>query len=124
MGFCWRRIFLILFMFLVFFASVFVFRSTSTQKFLFNRSFSSPKVDVTEEVLLERLAISFPELIKQLSKLSPKQQKQFIEYMRRTTVSAASANGRSDEQAQKLGEAVAMVLSKAVSNPSVTGAYF
>ncbi|WP_208437443.1 hypothetical protein [Bartonella taylorii] len=124
MGFCWRRVFLILFMFLVFFVSLFAFRNASVHQFLFNRSFSSHQVHVTEEVLLERLAVSFPDIIAQLSKLNPRQQKQLIEQVRREVVAAASASGQNNEQAQKLGETVAMVLSKAVSRPSIADAYF
>ncbi len=124
MGFCWRRVFLILFMLLVFFVSLFAFRNVSVRQFLFNRSFSSHQVHVTEEALLERLSVSFPDIIVQLSKLSPRQQKKLIEQVRRDIVAAASASGQSNEQAQKLGETVAMVLSKAVSRPSIADAYF
>ncbi|WP_455466977.1 hypothetical protein [Bartonella sp. B39] len=124
MGFCWRRIVFVLFVFLVFFVSFFTFRNASVYRFLFKRSFSSQQVDVTEEALLERLAVSFPDIITQLSKLDPEQQKQLIEWVRRDVVAAASAGGKNNEQAQKLGKKVAMALSRAVSHPSIADTYF
>ncbi|WP_208435977.1 hypothetical protein [Bartonella phoceensis] len=124
MGFYGHRIFLILFVFLVFFVSLFAFRNPSVYQFLFNRSFSSRQVDITEGELLERLAVSFPDIIVQLSRLSPEQQKKFIERVRRDIVAAASASGQSNEQAQKVGESVVRILSKAISHPSIADTYF
>ncbi|WP_455480184.1 hypothetical protein V4B17_04395 [Bartonella sp. B23] len=124
MGFCWRRVVFILFVFLVFFISFFAFRNASVYRFLFHRPFFSQQVDVTEEAILERLAVYFPDIITQLSKLNPKQQKQLIEKVCRDIVAAASAGGQNNEQAQKLGRKVAMVLSRAVSRPSIADAYF
>ncbi|AGF76075.1 hypothetical protein [Bartonella vinsonii] len=124
MGFCWRRILFVLFVFFIFFASLFASRNVAVHKFLFGGSFSSQQVDVTEEILLERLAVLFPDIITQLSKLNSEQQKQLIEEFRRDVISAASANGQSSEQARKLGETVVMVLSKAILHPSIADAYF
>ncbi|WP_208434048.1 hypothetical protein [Bartonella taylorii] len=125
MQFCWRRGVLILFVFIVFGASLVIFRNAAVYQFLFKRSFSSPQqVDVTEEMLLERLASSFPDIINQLSKMNPQQQKKFIEQVRRDTIAAASARGQSDEHAQKLGDTVAMAMLKAISSPSIADTYF
>ncbi|UTO29413.1 hypothetical protein [Bartonella harrusi] len=124
MGFCWRRILFILFVFSIFFTSTFAFRSVSVHKFLFNQSFSSHQDDMTEGMILERLAVSFPDIITQLSQLSPQQQKQLIEQVRRYVVAAASANGQNNEQAQKLGGTVVMILLKTISRPSIADSYF
>ncbi|VEJ45635.1 hypothetical protein [Bartonella vinsonii] len=124
MGFCWHRVVFSLFIFFIFVASLFASRNIAVHKFLFGRSFFSQQVDVTEEMLLERLAVLFPDIIMQLSKLNPEQQKQLIEEFRRDVVSAASANGQSSEQARKLGETVVVVLSKAILHPSIADAYF
>ncbi|WP_406604221.1 hypothetical protein [Bartonella gliris] len=128
MQFCWRRGVLILFVFVVFAASFLVSRNPAVYQFvyqfLFNRSFSSQQVDITEDMLLERLALSFPDIITQLSKMNPQQQKQFIEQVRRDTIAAASASGQSEEHAQKLGDTVAMAMLKAISHPSISDAYF
>ncbi|WP_208432510.1 hypothetical protein [Bartonella taylorii] len=124
MQFCWRRGVIILFVFMVFGASLFIFRNGVVYQILFKRSFSSRQVDVTEEMLLERLALSFPDIINKLSKMNPQQQKKFIEQVRRDTVAAASARGQSDEHARKLGDTVAMAMLKAISSPSIADAYF
>lgn len=124
MQFCWRRCVFALFVFMVFGVGLFISRSGVVYQFLFKRSFSSQQVDVTEEMLLERLALSFPGIISQLSKMNPQQQKKFIEQVRRDTIAAAAARGRSDEHAQKLGDTVAMAMLKAISSPSIVDAYF
>ncbi|EJF97510.1 hypothetical protein MEI_01204 [Bartonella vinsonii subsp. arupensis Pm136co] len=124
MGFCWRRVLFGLFIFFIFIASLFASRNITVYQLLLERSFPSHEVDVTEEMLLERLAIFFPDIIIQLSKLDPEQQKQLIEEVRRDVISVASANGQSNEQARKLGETVVMVLSKAILHPSIADAYF
>ncbi|UNE55566.1 hypothetical protein [Bartonella machadoae] len=124
MGFCWRRVLLVLLVFFVFFTSTFAFRSASVREFLFNRSSPSHQVDVTEGMILERLALSSSEIIAQLSKLSPQQQKKLIERVYRDVVVAAEANGQSHEQAQKLGGTVVAFLLKAVSRPSIADSYF
>ncbi|GAA5106515.1 hypothetical protein [Bartonella jaculi] len=124
MGFCWRRSILILFVFLVFAVSLFITRNPVVYQFFPARSFSSHQVNVTEGMLLEKLALSFPDIIVHLSRMNPQQQKQFIEQVRRDTVAAAAASGQSDELAQKLGETVAMVILKAISHPSIGDAYF
>ncbi|USP03425.1 hypothetical protein [Bartonella taylorii] len=122
---CWRRIIFILFVFFVFFASLFASRNVAVYQFLFDRSFSSSQqVDITEEVLLEKLAVSFPDIIIHLSKLSSEQQKQLIQQVCRGVIAAASANGQSEELSRKLGKTVAIVLSKAISNSSIADAYF
>ncbi|EJF75694.1 hypothetical protein HWV54_01480 [Bartonella alsatica] len=118
-----HRILLIFFVFFVFFASFFASRNASVYQ-LFDRSFSSPKINITQEILLERLAVFFPDIIKNLSKLKPEQQKQLIEQVRCDMIAVAFANGQNNEEAQKLGKTVAMVLSKAISHPSVTDTYF
>ncbi|WP_375655932.1 hypothetical protein, partial [Bartonella sp. AA83SXKL] len=82
-------------------AIFFVSRNPSVYRFLFNRSFSSNQVSVTEGMLIERLEVFFPGLIRELSKLNPQQQKQFIERVRCDIVTAASANGKSIEQARQ-----------------------
>ncbi|WP_425548547.1 hypothetical protein [Bartonella pachyuromydis] len=119
-----RRIVFVLFVFSVFFASIFSSRSVSVYQFLSDRSFSSPQVNITEEVLLERLTVSFPDIIMQLSKLSPEQRKKIIEKIRHDIIAFASASGQSDEQAKKLGGVVAVVLSKAIFHPSIADVYF
>ncbi|WP_317993494.1 hypothetical protein [Bartonella gliris] len=124
MQFCWRRGVLILFVFVVFAASLLVSRNAAVYQFFFNRSFSSQQVDITEDMLLERLALSFPDIIIQLSKMNPQQQKQFIERVRRDMIAAASASGQSEEHAQKLGDNFAMAILKAISHPSIGNAYF
>ncbi|EJF81061.1 hypothetical protein [Bartonella doshiae] len=129
MAFFWRRIMLILFVFLIFWASLFVSRNIAGYNFLFNKSFSSHgsisyRGNVTEGVLIERLVISWPDLVESLSKMSSQQQKKFIEQIRRNIVSAAFAEGRSGEDARKLGEAVVMAMLKAISNPSIGNTYF
>lgn len=128
MGFFSGRIVLILFMFLILGVSIFAPRSTVVQKFLSgyipSSSSSSQQVAVTEAVLLERWAMAFPDIIVQLSKMSPQQQELFIEQVRRDAVSFASESGQSREEAHKFGETVAMALSKAMSRPSIANAYF
>ncbi|AFR26568.1 hypothetical protein MF1_03870 [Bartonella quintana] len=126
MVFCGRRIVLCVFVFLVFAASFFASRNVAIYQFLFGRFFSSHQVDVTEAeaMLLERLAISFPDIIMELSKLNPQQQKQVIEQIRQYTIAAAFASGQSDEDAQKLGRAVVVAIFKAISHPSIGDAYF
>lgn len=125
MGFCWHRIVLILFVFLIFGACMFASQNVAVYKFFVNKSFSSSdEMHVTEDMLLERLAVSLPDLVKRLSKMNPQQQKQLIEKVRRETIAAASESGQSDENAQKLGRTVAMVLLKAISRPSIADAYF
>ncbi|WP_455481626.1 hypothetical protein V4P56_03825 [Bartonella sp. B35(2025)] len=132
MGFCWRRIILILFVFLMFATSLFVSRGGTFYQFVFDRAFSSRQINVTEEVfvdvtqglLLEKLAVSFPDVIMKLSKMSSQQKREFIEVVRRDAIAVAFANGQSNERAQKFGEAVAMAISKAVYNPSIGDNYF
>ncbi|WP_139413469.1 hypothetical protein [Bartonella mastomydis] len=128
MGFFSGRIALILFMFLILSVGIFAPRSAVVQKFLSgyisSSSSSSQQVEVTEALLLERWAMAFPDIIVQLSKMSPQQQELFIEQVRRDAVSFASASGQSREEAHKFGETVAMALSKAMSRPSIANAYF
>ncbi|EJF86313.1 hypothetical protein [Candidatus Bartonella washoeensis] len=132
MGFYWHRSVLIFFVFLVFAASLFVFRNSAFYGFFSDRSVSSHQMrsvsshqmDVTGDMLLERFALSFPDIITKISKMNPQQQKQFIEQVRRDTIAAASASGQSDEHARKLGDAVAMTMLKAISHPSIGDAYF
>ncbi|WP_273719856.1 MULTISPECIES: hypothetical protein [unclassified Bartonella] len=121
---CGNRIIFIFFVFSVFGASLFVSRSVTAYRFLSDRSFSSPQVNITEEVLLEKFAVSFPDVIMQLSKLKPEQQKKLIEKMRHDIIALASASGQNSEQAQKLGRIVAVILSKAISHPSIVDTYF
>lgn len=124
MKFSENRIIFIFFVFSIFGASLFVSRSVAVRQFLFNRTLSSPQINVTEEMLLEKFTVSFPDIVMQLSKLNPEQQKKLIEKVRHDMVSFASASGQSDEQAQKLGRIVAASLSKAISHPSIVDAYF
>ncbi|WP_273756328.1 hypothetical protein [Bartonella sp. MM73XJBT] len=124
MRFCESRIVFIFFVFSVFIASLFVSRNVAVYKFLFGRSFSSSQVNITEEVLLEKFAVSFPNVIMQLSKLKPEQQKKLIEKVRHDMIALASASGQNSEQAQKLGRIVAVILSKAISHSSIVDAYF
>ncbi|WP_375642095.1 MULTISPECIES: hypothetical protein [unclassified Bartonella] len=120
-----RRIIFILFVFFIFGAVFFASRSGAVYQFFSGRSSSSSqKLDVTEEELLERLSVSFPDIIKHLSKMSPQQQELFIAQLRRDIIALASKSGQSREQAQKSGEIVAMALSKAISRPSIANAYF
>ncbi|WP_273717852.1 MULTISPECIES: hypothetical protein [Bartonella] len=129
MGFFSGRIAFILFIFLIFGVSIFASRSVVVHKFLSgyissSSSSSSQQVEVTEELLLERWAMAFPDVIERLSKMSPQQQELFIEQVRRDAVSFASGSGQSREEAHKFGETVAMALSKAMSRPSIANAYF
>ncbi|WP_254474375.1 hypothetical protein [Bartonella sp. B1098] len=124
MGFFSSRIAFILFIFLIFGVSIFASRSVMVHKFLFGYVSSSHQVEVTEALLLERWAMAFPDIIVQLSKMSPQQQELFIEQVRRDAVSFASESGQSREEAHKFGETVAMALSKAMSRPSMANAYF
>ncbi|MBX4335061.1 hypothetical protein [Bartonella raoultii] len=126
MGFCWRRIVLIALIFLIFGASMFASRSVILYDFLVNKfsSSSSDQLHLTEDMLLERLAVSLPDVIKRLSQMNPHQQKQLIEKVRKDTIAAAAESGQSDETAQKLGTKVATVLSKVISRPSIADAYF
>ncbi|WP_375627054.1 MULTISPECIES: hypothetical protein [unclassified Bartonella] len=120
-----RRIVFILFMFFIFGAVFFASQSSAVYQFFSGRSsFSSQKLDVTEEELLERLSVSFPDIIKHLSKMSPQQQEVFIAQLRRDVIALAFKSGQSLEQAHKSGETVAMALSKAISRPSIANAYF
>lgn len=124
----WNRILLIFFVFFVFVAVFFAFRSAAVRQFIFNRSFSPSssqiQVHITEGAFLERLAISFPDIVKELSQLSPQQQQKLIEQLRQDAIAFASASGQSDEQAQKLGEVIATALSKAIAHPSIGSIYF
>ncbi|CAK01940.1 hypothetical protein [Bartonella tribocorum] len=126
MGFFSNRVALILFVFLIFGACILASRSVVVHKFLsgYISSSSSQQVEVTEELLLERWAMAFPDIIVHLSKMNPQQQEQFIEQVRRDAVSFASESGQSREKANKFGETVAMALSKAMSRPSIANAYF
>ncbi|EJF95177.1 hypothetical protein MEE_01219 [Bartonella elizabethae F9251 = ATCC 49927] len=124
MGFFSSRIALILFMFLILGISVFASRSVVVQKFFSSYTSSSQQVEVTEEWLLERWSMAFPDIIVHLSKMSPQQQEQFIEQVRRDAISFAAGNGQSREKAHKFGETVAMALSKAMSRPAIANAYF
>lgn len=126
MGFFSNRVALILFVFLIFGACILASRSVVVHKFLsgYISSSSSQQVEVTEELLLERWAMAFPDIIVHLSKMNPQQQEQFIEQVRRDAVSFASESGQSREKAHKFGETVAMALSKAMSRPSIANAYF
>ncbi|WP_019221471.1 hypothetical protein [Bartonella senegalensis] len=119
-----HRVVIVVISFLIFVAVLFVYWKPSVSHVLFNRSLSSHQDSVTEKVLLERLEISFPGIITKLSKLKPQQQKQLIEQVRRDIVAAAAASGQSNEQARKLGDTAAMVLSKAASRAAVADAYF
>ncbi|WP_273759347.1 hypothetical protein [Bartonella sp. ML70XJBT.G] len=121
---CGNRIVFIFFVFSVFVASLFVSRNVTAYRFLSDRSFSSSQVNITEEQLLEKFAVSFPDVIMQLSKLKPEQQKKLIEQVRHDMIAFASASGQSSEQAQKLGGIVAVILSKAISHPSIVDTYF
>lgn len=121
---CGNRIVFIFFVFSVFVASLFVSRNVTVYRFLSDRSFSSSQINLTEEVLLEKFAVSFPDVIVQLSKLNPEQQKKLIEQLRHDMIAFASASGQSNEQAQKLGGIVAVVLLKAISHPSIVDTYF
>ncbi|WP_017196567.1 hypothetical protein [Bartonella birtlesii] len=121
---CRSRIIFTLFAFLVFFTSLFAFRNVEVQRFLSNRSFSSSQVNITEGMLLERMAVFFPDIIMHLSKLNHEEQKKLVERVRCDMIAIAFANGHNSEQAQKLGRIVAMVLSKAISHPSIASSYF
>ncbi|MBB5073168.1 hypothetical protein HNQ69_000272 [Bartonella callosciuri] len=120
----WRRLLLILFVFFVFAASLFASRNAAVYRFISDRSFSPQSVNVTEDIILERLATSFPDIIDHLSKISVQQQKQLIEQVRQNTIAAAFADGQSREDALKLGETVATALLKAIAHPSLGDSYF
>ncbi|WP_375676340.1 MULTISPECIES: hypothetical protein [unclassified Bartonella] len=124
MGSFSHRIIFILFVFFIFGAVFFASQSSVVYQFFSGRSSSSQKLDVTEEELLERLSVSFPDIIKHLSKMDPQQQELFIAQLRRDVIALAAKSGQSREQAQKSGETVAMALSKAISRPSIANAYF
>ncbi len=79
MGFLSGRIAFILFIFLIFGVSIFASRSVAVYQFFSGYTSSSQQVEVTEEVLLERWAMAFPDIIVRLSKMSPRQQELFIE---------------------------------------------
>ncbi|WP_175869208.1 hypothetical protein [Bartonella gabonensis] len=126
MGFFSSRIAFILFVFLIFAVGIFAPHSVTVQKFFsgYLSSSSSQQVEVTEELLLERWAMAFPDIIVHLSKMSPEQQELFIEQVRRDAVLFASESGQSREKAHKFGETVATALLKAISRPSIANAYF
>ncbi|WP_375637660.1 MULTISPECIES: hypothetical protein [unclassified Bartonella] len=124
MGSFSHRIIFILFVFFIFGAVFFASQSSVVYQFFSGRSSSSQNLDVTEEELLERLSVSFPDIIKHLSKMDPQQQELFIAQLRRDVIALAAKSGQSREQAQKSGETVAMALSKAISRPSIANAYF
>ncbi|WP_330167863.1 hypothetical protein [Bartonella grahamii] len=120
-----RRIIFILFVFFIFFAVFFASRSGVVHQFFSGRSsFSSQQFDVTEELLLERFFVLFPDIIMHLSKMNSQQQKLFIEQLRRDVIALAFKSGQSREQAHKSGEIIAMALSKAISRPAFANAYF
>ncbi|WP_455473792.1 hypothetical protein [Bartonella sp. B30(2025)] len=126
-----RSIFLILFVFLLFGGRFFVFRDGGERGFLLSKlfSFSQAKVvpvkeSLTEGMILERLLISFPDLAVRLSNLNPQQKEQAVKLIRQKAITAAYADGLSDEHAQKFGKFVAAVISKVTSNPSIGDEYF
>ncbi|MCZ2204070.1 hypothetical protein [Bartonella sp. A05] len=108
----------------IFAASLLVYQGSSTYKSLFSKSTFSNQADVTEDMLLERLTVSLPDVIMDLSKMSDTQKQAVIKQARRDAIAAASASGQSNEQAQKFGETVAMAVSKALYQPSVGDSYF
>ncbi|WP_039758932.1 hypothetical protein [Bartonella queenslandensis] len=124
MGFFSGRIALILFVFLIFGFSIFTSRRVVVHKFFPGDTSSFQQVEVTEELLLERWATAFPDVIERLSEMSPQQKELFVERMHRVAVSFASENGQSREQAHKFGETFAMALSKAMFRPAIANAYF
>ncbi|WP_336279508.1 hypothetical protein [Bartonella sp. CB175] len=134
MRFCWRRGAVILFVFSFSVAVFFIFRSGGIGWFVRSGVLSSPqaetlkdlKDDVTsiEHLILERLAVSFPEFLKNASKMSVQQKKQLIELIRRDAIASAFANGHSEVAAREYGEAVAMAVSKAIFNSSIGDDYF
>ncbi|WP_455478172.1 hypothetical protein V3565_05445 [Bartonella sp. B10] len=132
MVFCWRRVVLILFMFFLFAASLFISRGMEVYHLVFDKtSFSHPDsvteeafLDVVQEVFLERLAVSFPDVIENLSTMNLQQKKALIDMARKDAVAAASANGQDCERARKFGEAVATAVSKAIFHPSIVNTYF
>ncbi|MET3589549.1 hypothetical protein ABID23_000631 [Bartonella silvatica] len=124
MDFLRHRIVFILFVFSVSFAAFFVPRSAFLKHFLLNPSLPLQQVSVTEEDVLERVAVSFPGLIAHLSQMDSEKQKQFIEQVRREVVIIAYSNGRNSEQAQELGRMISVVLLKLVSRPSFADDYF
>lgn len=124
MGFFSGRIALILFMFLILGISVFGSRSVVVQKFFSGYISSSQQIEVTEELLLERWATAFPDVIEHLSKMSPQQKELFVERMHRVAISLAFESGQSRERAHKFGETFAMALSRAMLRPAIANAYF
>ncbi|PIT70717.1 hypothetical protein CEV08_02680 [Bartonella tribocorum] len=130
MGIFSDRVPFILFMFLIFGVSIFAFRNGVVSKFFANYTSSShpQQVNVTDELLLERWIVAFPDFFVRfsahLSKMNPKQQELFIEKVRRDAVAFAIQNGQSREQALKFGETVVMALLKARSRPSIADTYF
>lgn len=118
------RVPLILFVFLIFGVSIFASRSGVFHKFFSGYASSFQQVEVTEELLLERWAMAFPDVIVRLSKMTPQQKELFIEQMHRVVVSLAFESGQSREQAHKFGETFAMALSKVIFRPAIANTYF
>ncbi|WP_332066025.1 hypothetical protein [Bartonella sp. CB189] len=137
MGFLGRRGVFILVIFLLFGANFLFSGSKTVHKFIRSNIFPSYQADVgssshqdmvftdsAEHVILERLAVSFPDIMENISKMNPQQKKQLIELVRRDAIASAVANGHSEAAARKYGEAVAMVLSKIAFNSSIGDDYF
>ncbi|WP_336288240.1 hypothetical protein [Bartonella sp. CB60] len=121
-----HRIICIFFVFLVFGASFFIPRIKGSYQIVLNETLPSRQVSLTEigDTFLERLVLFFPDVIASLSKMSPQQKQQLVELIRQDAVIIASANGQSDEDAQKFGEVISVALSKAIFHPYVSDAYF
>ncbi|AGF74726.1 hypothetical protein BAnh1_08500 [Bartonella australis AUST/NH1] len=115
----WRRtIILILFISLIFVSAFLVYRVFLSYQFVFNGNSLSQQVNLTEDILLERPAVSAPDAIEKISKMSVQQKRQIIEQARRDAIAAASASGQNNEQAQKFGHVAAEAISKAINHPS------
>ncbi|WP_336276523.1 hypothetical protein [Bartonella sp. CB178] len=132
MEFFWRRMGLIAVVCLVFVSSLLASKVGLFHKFTFTKSLSSYRsegvgsgeVDLTESVILERLVVSFPDILAGLSQLDSRQKEWVVEFMRKNAVAAAFADGWGDESARKFGEAVAIAIAKAASRPTVGDDYF
>ncbi|WP_332060484.1 hypothetical protein [Bartonella sp. CB74] len=121
-----HRIVCVFFIFFVFGASFFIPKIKGPYRVIFNETLPSRQVSITKigDIFLERLVLFFPDVVANLSKMSPQQKRQLVELVRQDAVIIASANGQSDEDAQKFGEVISVALSKAIFHPYISDAYF
>ncbi|ENN90881.1 hypothetical protein [Bartonella schoenbuchensis] len=116
--FRWRYLVILVFLLLfVVVASFFVYQ------FIFDEASFSRQTD-TMDSALGRVALSSPDILVNLFKISSQQEKSIVKQARQDAIAAALASGQNNKQAQQFGKIAAAAALEVVSHSPVVDVGF